>query len=85
MTNVTRIKSGPHPTPRPGDYEHLPGRFEQLPDGLKTKVFLGLAGAALVVGSVFALGAHQDKPNSNSPQPTQADYDKQEKQPLNGS
>lgn len=88
MENVTRIKPGPHRPPRPGDREPLPGRFEQLPVDLRTKIVLGGAAAflalSLVAGGVVELGRHQREGVSKAPVPTESDYKAQDQQ-LNGN
>ena len=73
MTQVTRIKPGPHRPPAPGTgYEPALGSFEAQPDSVKDKILLTIAGTALaigtVVGGVFALSAHQ---NDNAPSVTE--------------
>ena len=93
MTNVQRIRKGPHPTPRPSgeqtsnafDENTFLGSYEQLPSGLKSRIAAAGLTAALLVGGVVYYNQHQGKPNTNSPAPTEADYKAQEGQPLNGS
>lgn len=55
MNNITRLHQGPYPTPEPGiKHDALPGRFEALPDSVKTKVLLAVAGTAVAAASIFA-------------------------------
>lgn len=93
MTNVQRIRKGPHLTPRPsgeptsytfdeksflGSYEHLPGRVRGAILGV-------ILAGAVAVGGTMILTQHQGKPDSNTPAPTEQDYQAHEGQPLNGS
>lgn len=67
MTNVTRIKQGPHPTPRPSRSGEDPntfvpdsalGKFERLPLGAKGRLLLGAAALAATATAFLGIANH---------------------------
>lgn len=92
MTNVQRIRKGPHPTPRPevnasGEVDGL--GFEHVawrPSDRAKMVAATVAVSALALVGYVAITSNQSDPiPGKSPQPTAADYEAHEDQPLNGS
>jgi hypothetical protein len=92
MTNVTRIRRGPHLTPRPEvkgttevdgiGFDHVAWRIS---DRAKMVAATVAVSALALVGYVAITSNQSDPIPGKSPQPTAADYEAHEDQPLNGS
>lgn len=90
MTNVTEITRDSRSTSGSREDGRNVMDFQHVPMSLRTRVTLGAIGIGLVttglVAGVFAYGDHQGSPvPGKTPQPTAADYEVQDDQPLNGS